>query len=86
MKNLAISIAVVVVVAVFATCHGLGWRVHTGFLSGTLPADPLDAIRGLVYIASYFAAVLVAPPLLIATGLAAVTRRWQAPTPPSLRG
>jgi hypothetical protein len=71
-----------ILAVVFATCHFVGWREHTSFLSGTAASasDALhaSAILGVIYIAVYFGFVLVAPILLLAAailfGLERVTR------------
>ncbi|MEX0775426.1 MAG: hypothetical protein WD042_06895 [Phycisphaeraceae bacterium] len=63
----------VLLLAIFALLHLLGWRADTAIISGTLPAPgvagELAILRGLLYVLSYFAAVLVAPILLIAAVL-----------------
>jgi hypothetical protein len=57
-------------VVVFGACHLLGWRDDTAILSGTLaPGSELTMVRGLIYLASYFAAVLLSPILILAAGL-----------------
>jgi hypothetical protein len=66
----------------FAICQALGWREHTTFLSGTAASPGADAntsaLLGLIYMASYFGVVLLAPILLIAAVLFFGIDRWLA--------
>ena len=45
--------------------HALGWRADVGFLSGTVPVTGESLAAGLVYVACWFGAVLVAPVLFL---------------------
>ncbi|MFO7899875.1 MAG: hypothetical protein R6V58_12545 [Planctomycetota bacterium] len=56
----------------FGVAHACGLRRYVGIISGTLePAHPTGcAVWGAMYAALYFAAVLLAPILLISSGLA----------------
>jgi hypothetical protein len=54
---------------VFGVFHLLGWRDDTRILSGTsLPSDAA-VVRGLLYAAAYFSAVIVSPILLLAAAM-----------------
>jgi hypothetical protein len=57
--------AALVMLAAFAVVHLAGLREDVGVLSGTVTSAP-HALAGLAYAASYFAALLLAPPLLAA--------------------
>jgi len=67
------------VVALFGAMHLLGWRADTCIISGTVPgsgaAGDAAVLRGLLYAATYFCAVSVAPILVIAAGLRAAMSR-----------
>jgi hypothetical protein len=66
------------VLAAFTVFHVLGWRDDMRIISGTsLPASAADAvvIRGLLYGASYFAAVVLCPILILAAGIPALLLR-----------
>ncbi|MEM9415606.1 MAG: hypothetical protein AAGA29_09045 [Planctomycetota bacterium] len=58
------------IIACWAIAHALGWRVYTSAFSGTPPAQGARgewlAMLGLLYAALYFAAVLIAPVLILA--------------------
>ena len=71
--------AALVIVAAFAVLQLAGARADVGVLSGTL-SSLTQLGSGLAYAAAYFAAVLVAPPLVVA-GLAQrlISRRATAP-------
>ena len=64
----------------FAVVHTLGWRDHTTFLSGT-PASAgggahQSEVRGMTYLALYFAVVLPVPIMGIAAGLLVLIDAW----------
>ncbi len=62
------------IITVFVVLHLLGWRTDTKIISGTSPlkdfASKLAAARGVIYGLAYFGAVVLAPILLIAAGIA----------------
>jgi hypothetical protein len=58
-----------ILLTLYFVLHLLGMRDSVGFLSGTLPATKLELFLGLFTATSWFAAVLVAPVLLLAAGL-----------------
>jgi hypothetical protein len=62
-----------VIVLAWLLMHLLGWRDDTRIISGTsLPNDfagVLGAFRGVAYLLAYFAAVVVAPTLVIGAGI-----------------
>ena len=60
--------AAVVITAVFVVLSLLGGRDEVAVLSGTF-ASADRALLGLAYAAAYFAAVLLAPPLLISASV-----------------
>ena len=56
----------------YAVCHALGWREYTAFLSGSAPTGEQAAsgfVLGIVYFVAYVGFVLVAPILVVASGL-----------------
>ena len=58
--------------AFFLICHLAGWREQTTFISGTAAEanDPASsAIKGMVYLISYFAFVLATPILILGAGI-----------------
>jgi purine-cytosine permease-like protein len=59
-------------------CHCAGWREYTTVLCGTSPTgnvtDKAALYRGIVYVLTYFGALILTPVLLIASGLVAL---WQ---------
>jgi hypothetical protein len=63
-------------VAFFLALHLAGLRESTTFLSGT-PGG--SAYAGVLYTLAWFAAVLVAPPLVIAAAILAVATRGTEP-------
>jgi hypothetical protein len=69
----------------YAVCHGLGWREYTGFLCGSAPLGERAAlclVPGIVYVVAYLGFVLVAPILVLASGIFALLvrpRRWDRP-------
>jgi hypothetical protein len=67
-----------IVAAAFLVCHLAGWRELTSVLSGTPPGSTLAALGGVLYLVSYFAAVIVAPVLVIAAGLLRLALRGRA--------
>ena len=64
---------------VFAAAHLLGGREYTTIISGSTPGtSPLrdfDVVLMIVYICSYFFAIVVSPILLIAVTLQSLLRR-----------
>ncbi len=72
--------------ALFAFVHLAGFREHTTVLSGTLAGGapaPISGFFGMVYLFSYFVAVLAVPPLLFAAGVGWVAARlWQKRSAP----
>jgi hypothetical protein len=73
------------IMAALALFHLLGWRDDTRIISGTSPprdlASQLAALRGVVYGLTYFAAVVLAPILLIAASLLALAGRKRRGAP-----
>ncbi|MGC4115766.1 MAG: hypothetical protein QM765_14430 [Myxococcales bacterium] len=63
--------------ALFAVLHLLGLREHTTVLSGTVmgKSSAVSGFLGLMYLLSYFGAILLAPPALIAAGIAKLAER-----------
>ena len=65
--------------AAFAVCHLAQFREFTGVLSGTphtgWPGQNAAAVLAVIYMFFYFAAVLIAPVLLIAAGILAALNR-----------
>ncbi|AGC42131.1 hypothetical protein MYSTI_00782 [Myxococcus stipitatus DSM 14675] len=55
-----------VLFAVFLVLHLLGGRQYVGILSGTIATDRMGFFFGVAYALSWFAAVLLAPILLLA--------------------
>ncbi|MGA9521694.1 MAG: hypothetical protein WBV82_09530 [Myxococcaceae bacterium] len=62
-------------VAIWLVLELAGARNSVGILSGTMPGSALELAVGLVYVAAWFAATLVAPILAIAAGLSLVVSR-----------
>lgn len=64
-------------VLVFAVMHLCGLREHTTVLSGTVVggSSMVSGFFGLMYLLTYFAAILLVPPLLVAAGIAKVAER-----------
>ncbi|HEY3448649.1 MAG TPA: hypothetical protein VGK67_19990 [Myxococcales bacterium] len=64
-------------VLLFAVLHLLGLREHTTVLSGTVvgKSSIVSGFLGLMYLLSYFAAILLVPPVLVAAGIAKVAER-----------
>jgi hypothetical protein len=64
------------IAAAFLICHALGLRQYTTIASGTAPVafggQSVGAALGILYIASYFGFVLLAPVLVLAAGLLAL--------------
>ena len=60
--------AAVLLLTVFGLFHLLGWRDDTAIISGTFDDHNarLTAIKGVLYAASYFAAVVVSPIMILA--------------------
>ena len=52
-------------VGLFLVMHLLGARDHTSVLSGTMPTDGGSALGGVIYLLTWFGAVLVAPILAL---------------------
>lgn len=77
----------VLILIFFLICHVSCWREHTTFISGTAAeaneTAASSAALGMVYLVSYFAFVLVAPILVLASGifagLSALTRSFTRP-------
>ena len=67
-----------ILVAAFLVCHLSGWRDLTSVLSGTPASSTLTALGGVLYAFCYFAAVIVAPILVIAAGLLRLAVGWSA--------
>lgn len=69
-----------IVVLIFAVCELAGLREHTTFLSGTAAGAEgggnSSVILGVIYLAAYFACVLLAPVLLLASAVLALMQRW----------
>lgn len=68
-------LSAVLLAGVFLVCHLAGWRQNMSFLCGTPPTgqeEDLPILFGLLYALSYFAAVLIAPVLLLAAGIFAL--------------
>jgi hypothetical protein len=76
-----------VLLALFAVAHLLGWRDNTCFISGTSPTgDPLEItanLYGVTYFITYTLALLIAPIFLIGAGLFALIRVPSLPQAPS---
>jgi len=66
--------AALTLLAMFAILHLLGFRDDTAIISGTYstPSPRLSEMRGVFYALTYFAALLIAPILLLAAGLRAI--------------
>jgi hypothetical protein len=65
-----------ILIVAWAVAHGCGLRADVCVLSGTIPGGGRGAaLGGVVYLVSYFGAVLVAPGLAIAAGLWLGARR-----------
>ena len=68
-----------VMVAAWGLCHALGWRADTAVLSGTVDPSHGSAtwvmFRGMIYAVTYFAAVVVGPVLVLASGVFVVLVR-----------
>ena len=60
----------------FLALHALGLREHTAVLSGTVTgaSAPVSGFLGLCYLISYLAALLGAPPLVVAAALSAAAQ------------
>jgi undecaprenyl pyrophosphate phosphatase UppP len=73
------TVRAIIIALLFAVCHSLGLREYTSFISGTpTSADTslqTSAVIGLIYMASYFAFVLLTPILLVAAAVQAVLER-----------
>jgi hypothetical protein len=68
----------------FLALHALGLREHTAVLSGTVTgaSAPVSGFLGLMYLLSWFVAVLGVPPFLFAAGLAAIAQGlWRRARP-----
>ena len=65
-----------IIIAFHLVFHLLGWRELTMVLSGTFPPGlppPEAASRATIYLVSYFAAVLVAPVMILGAGIDLLT-------------
>ncbi len=69
---LGIGLTLLIVLGVL---HLLGIRDDAGILSGAPVGNPT---AGLVYVLAYFAAVVIAPPALLAAALLAIHKRRTA--------
>jgi hypothetical protein len=70
--------------ALILALHALGLREHTAVLSGTVTGTSAAAsgFFGLMYLLSWFVAVLGVPPLLVAAGLSAIAQAaWRRTRP-----
>jgi TRAP-type C4-dicarboxylate transport system permease small subunit len=69
----------------FLACHLAGWRDCTTILSGTSPtgdiADKSAQLRGILYVLTWFGALLLTPIFLIAAGLVALCNRLKSVSP-----
>jgi hypothetical protein len=65
----------IVILIVFAALHLLGWRDDTRILSGTSLPSSGAVFRGFLYATAYFAAVILAPILLLAGAIQAAIQR-----------
>ena len=66
------------ILLLLAGAHLLGWRDHVSVLSGTVPGEGGTVGQGVAYAGIWFAAVVVAPILVLATGIyAALTWPWR---------
>jgi hypothetical protein len=72
------------IVALFLVAHLAGLREYTTFLSGTTANTQVSfqtsAFYGMIYIALYLGAVVIAPMLVIAAGLLLLWNRRTAKT------
>jgi hypothetical protein len=62
----------VLILISFGLLHLLGWREATTILTGTIPPKASAAatmLKALLYMGSYFGAVVLAPILIIGAGL-----------------
>jgi hypothetical protein len=55
--------------------HLLGWREYTSFVCGTLPANDMQLLLGMVYIVSHFTFVLAVPVLVLGAAIFALLQR-----------
>ena len=66
----------------YGICEILGWREETTFISGTPTSaesgTDTSIIFGVIYLFTYFAAVLAAPVLLLGAGILSI---WQRISP-----
>jgi hypothetical protein len=87
-RRIALALALVIVVG-FGVLEASGAREHAGSLSGTLPGDDVALALGLAYVIGWFAAILVAPILVLAVILDVVcgtlSARWRASRRPCSR-
>jgi hypothetical protein len=74
----------ILILTVFAALHLLGWRDDTRILSGTSLPSSGAVFRGFLYAASYFAAVILAPILLLAGAIQAAIQRVTGSSPESV--
>ena len=68
----------VLIVLAFLVAHLAGLREHVGLLSGSAPGSEATATLGLLYVLSWFSAVLVAPVLALAAVLRVVAHHVAA--------
>lgn len=64
MRALPFILAAIPCLVLLAT-RLLGGAAGVSVLSGTDPGGPVDAVVGLLYAASFFGAILIAPPLAL---------------------
>jgi hypothetical protein len=72
----------VLIVLAFGVAHLFGLREHTSFLNGTTGSVELgyelSTFLGMTYLGLYFAAVLLAPILVLAAGLVSLWLKYQS--------
>lgn len=64
----------------FGALHLAGLREHTAVLSGTVtgPSAAVSGFLGMAYLLTYFVALLLVPPLLVAAGIARIAEHlWR---------
>jgi hypothetical protein len=66
------------IAAVYAVLHLCGLRQDAAFLSGTPVGGTLATLGGITYVLFYFAAVVLAPILVIAAGVLRLLTRSPA--------
>ena len=69
MKRLRVPVFVtpaIFLASCFLALHAFGLREDASVLSGTVPSNSFAGVAGLLYVAAWFCAVVVAPILAIA--------------------